>query len=171
MCKLELGPARLGAQPFELLAPVANRLSHVGYLGGETLAKGGVGPVEKTIDLEEGVLDRVVEPGSLGTRQLVFKPPEDRVPQMFESTRKLRLGGDHGRLFAVRSGGPEQSLASCDRPGRWRRALLRLGRACLQPLQQHRGTLGTQTLHRFQTPLLLLASAHAGIAVQEDTTP
>src|SRR5271157_4164387 len=169
--KLELGPARLRALLFERLAPVANRLSHVGNLGRKALAQGGVGPIEITIDLEEGVLDRVVEPGSPGTRQLVCKPPEDRVPKMFESTRKLRLGADRGRLFAVRIGGPEQSLAKCDRPGLSRRALLHLGRSCPQPLQQHRGTLGTQTLHRFRTPLLLLASAHAGIAVKEDATP
>ena len=96
--------------------------------------------------------------------------PEHRVPEVFDRAGKFGFRADHRRLFAVGSGRPEQSLP---RAADWvlGRAVLRCDGPCPQPLQQHGGTLGPQTLHRFQSPWLLLAVALAGIAVEGAATP
>ena len=105
-----------------------------------------------TIDLEEGVVDRVVQPRPLGAGQLVVVAPEDGVLRGARSRRQARRAEViAGASSCVRGRLPEQALRAA-RLGR-DRAAVRPASLRLEPVQNHRGTLWSQALHHSASPV------------------
>ena len=62
-----------------MLPAVADLVAEAPAFGLDPRPVGLVEPLGIAIDLEQGVLDRVVEPGPLGLGQLILIAPEDRI--------------------------------------------------------------------------------------------
>ena len=138
--ELQVGPFRLAAEPFRPLLGVTDLVADRLKIALDLREFRAFEPPAVALDLEQGVFDRVVQPGPLGACELVLIPPENGVMQVLERSGQLAGRADRRRVVLVRGGGPENPL-----PGR------RRGRqpGCLlsQPLQHHCCALRSQTLH------------------------
>ena len=63
----------------------------------------GIEPEQVAVDLEQGVVDRVVQPRALRPGQLVVIPPEYGIFQVLQGTVELSARGDRRSLFLVRT--------------------------------------------------------------------
>ena len=78
----------------------------------EGRARGGrVEAVEVALDLEQGVVDRVVQPGALGPCELVVVAAEGRVFQVLQRAGQLGRSADRGRVVLVRGARPQDPLS------------------------------------------------------------
>ncbi len=114
----------------------------------------GVGQaIEVAIDLEQGVVDRVVQPRSLGAGELVVEAAMDGVIQVLQRSLKLGRRADRRGLVLVGYGAEEPALGGgggwrCGACRRSRRAWFDLGEPSAEPFQQEGSALrGTRAFH------------------------
>src|SRR5262249_34511773 len=87
-----------------------------------------VDPIEIAVDLELGVVDRVIQPGPFGPGQRVPVAAEDRVLEVFEGAVELRWRDDRGGFLGVGRRLPEAPLAGRGGPRGWRPGRVRCSR-------------------------------------------
>ncbi len=115
------------------------------------LARSAASSRSISIDLEQRVLDRVVEPEPLGLGQRILIAAEDGILQVLDGPGQLRVRADRGGIVTISNARPEQALTTRGQRGRGRRHFGRITLG-LQPIEQHRRAPGSKTLHRPQSP-------------------
>src|SRR6185312_3343204 len=106
LSELQVDATGLAALPLIVLAAVAHRVADRPRVGFDPRALGSLESLSVPLDLVERVVDRVIEPRSLGTCQLILIPPEHGELQVLHRAGQLRGGLDRRSVIPVRDRAP-----------------------------------------------------------------